>query len=88
MLLPALLRDNPWPTHERGLMANMLPMPAREIGDPVAVFVLMKAGDRLMHETLLQAELALGFFRHGDHIIPVHRGLRGPVTHHRIPPPA
>jgi hypothetical protein len=85
---PSEFAQDPGPAHKRRLMTHVLPVPAREISDPVAVFVLMKAGDWLLHETLLQAELALGLFRHGDHIIPIHRGLRGSVTHHCIPPSA
>jgi hypothetical protein len=51
MLLPPLFTEDPWPAHERRLMAHVLPVPAGEIGDPVAVFVLMKPGDRLMHSS-------------------------------------
>ena len=46
---PPFFGHYPGATHKRRLMAYVLPMPAREIGDPVAVFVLMKPDDRRLH---------------------------------------
>ena len=45
----AFCGEDPWPAHERRLMAHMLPMPTRQISHPIAVFVLMKTDDGLMH---------------------------------------
>jgi hypothetical protein len=52
MLRPSGFGQDPGPAHKRRLMAYMLSVPAREISDPVTVFVLMKAGDRLMHHLI------------------------------------
>ena len=41
----ALGGEHPGPRHQRRLVANVLIMPARELGDPVAVGILMKADD-------------------------------------------
>ena len=60
MLLPPLFTEDPWPAHERRLMAHVLPVPAGEIGDPVAVFVLMKTGDRLMKRSVDEKRGRLG----------------------------
>ena len=40
---------HPWPMLERGTMSYVLVMPARELGDPVALVVLVVAGDRPLH---------------------------------------
>ena len=47
--LPAFLRRRPQANAERRLMADVLPMPARQIGHPISVFVLMKTDDLLFH---------------------------------------
>jgi hypothetical protein len=41
--------EDPWPAHKGRLMAHVLPMPTRQISHPIAVFVLMKADDGLIH---------------------------------------
>jgi hypothetical protein len=40
---------HPWPLLERGSMSYVLVMLARELGDPVALVVLVVAGDRPLH---------------------------------------
>ena len=45
----AFCGKDPWPAHERRLMAHMLPVPTRQISHPIAVFILMKTDDGLMH---------------------------------------
>ena len=47
--LPAFLRRCPQAHAERRLMADVLPMPARQIGHPISVFVLMKTDNLLFH---------------------------------------
>jgi hypothetical protein len=46
-----LLRDHPWPADERRLMADVLPVPAGQVGDPVAMLILMETDDRLPHDS-------------------------------------
>jgi len=48
-LTPAFLRRGPRPHAQRRLVADMLPMPAGEIRNPVSLFVLVKADDALYH---------------------------------------
>ena len=45
----AFCGEDPWPAHKRRLMAHMLPVPTRQISHPIAVFVLMKTDDGLIH---------------------------------------
>jgi hypothetical protein len=40
---------HPWSLLERGAMSYVLVMPARELGDPVVLVVLVVAGDRSLH---------------------------------------
>ena len=47
--LPAFLRRCPQAHAERRLMADVLPMPACQVGHPISVFVLMKTDDFLFH---------------------------------------
>lgn len=47
--LPAFLRRRPQAHAEWRLMADVLPMPARQIGHPISMFVLMKTDDLLFH---------------------------------------
>jgi hypothetical protein len=47
--LSAFLRRRPQAHAERRLMADVLPMPARQIGHPISVFILMKTDDLLFH---------------------------------------
>jgi len=47
--LPAFLRRCPQAHAERRLMADVLPMPARQIGHPISMFVLVEADDLLFH---------------------------------------
>ena len=42
-------REHPWPAHERRLVANVLPVPAGQVSDPIAVLILVKSDDRLSH---------------------------------------
>ena len=46
---PTLLFDDPRPQLERRLVAHVLLMAARELGDPVAALVLVIADDRTLH---------------------------------------
>lgn len=41
--------DHPFPHLPGWVMADMARMAAGEIGDPIALFVLMKSDDRLFH---------------------------------------
>lgn len=47
--LAAFLRRRPQAHAERRLMADVLPMPARQIGHPISVLILMKTNDLLFH---------------------------------------
>lgn len=47
--LAAFLSRRPQAHAERRLMADVLPMPARQIGHPISMFVLMKTDDLLFH---------------------------------------
>ncbi len=42
-------REDPGSIGHRRLMANMLPVAASQICDPIAMFILMVAHDRLLH---------------------------------------
>jgi hypothetical protein len=46
---PPFLRQDPGSIGKRGLMTDMLPMPAREICHPISVLVLMKPDNCLFH---------------------------------------
>jgi hypothetical protein len=52
MLSTTGLGRHPRPIDERRLMPYMLSMPAGEIGDPIALFILMKADDLLLHAVM------------------------------------
>ena len=54
----AAFRHHPRPAKKWRLMPHMLAVPARKIGDPVPMFVLVKADDGLMHETIAKILLA------------------------------
>lgn len=47
--LPAFLRRRPQAHAERRLMADVLPVPADQIGHPISVLVLMKTDDLPFH---------------------------------------
>jgi hypothetical protein len=46
---PLGLVEDPWPLLEGRLMADVLVVQARQLSDPVAVFVLMEADDAASH---------------------------------------
>jgi hypothetical protein len=48
--LPAFFSRRPYANAERRLMADVLAMPARQIGHPISVFVLMKTDDFLLQQ--------------------------------------
>jgi hypothetical protein len=64
--LPAFLRRCPQANAERRLMADVLPMPARQIGHPISAFVLMKTDD-----CLLQQRSVLRVFKGGNGVTVV-----------------
>src|SRR4051812_1428830 len=43
-------RHNPWPVDPRRAMAHVLRVAAFQVGDPVPLVVLMKAGDASFHK--------------------------------------
>ncbi len=43
------LSENPGPIRQWRLMSHMLPVPTSQIRHPIAVLVLMKADDALVH---------------------------------------
>lgn len=49
MLLTSSSGQDPWTIEKWGVMSNMLPVATREIGNPVAVLILMIPNDRLLH---------------------------------------
>jgi hypothetical protein len=49
MPLTPAVGKNPWAVEERWVMSNMLPVPTGQIGNPIAMFVLVIADDRLLH---------------------------------------
>lgn len=49
MLCATFRRKDPWSKSHRRLMADMLPMTACQICDPIAMLVLMVAHNRLFH---------------------------------------
>ena len=58
MLLSPLPAEDPRPAHKRRLMTHVLPVSTGQIGDPVAVFILMKTDDRLMHQAIANVQNA------------------------------
>jgi hypothetical protein len=66
MLLPPVLSENPRPAHKRRLMAHVLAMSAGQIGHPVAVFVLMKTDDGLMHHLPIRRLFSRSYFIAND----------------------
>lgn len=52
MLAAALLGDDPWAIHKRGLMPHMLAMAARQISHPIVMFIKMIADNGLVHDVL------------------------------------
>jgi hypothetical protein len=63
MARPSEFAQDPGPAHKGRLMAYMLSVPARELSDPVSVFVLMKADDRLMHHLINRSSSIALFLR-------------------------
>ncbi len=55
---PLGLVEDPWPLLEGRPMADVLGVQARQLGDPVAVFVLMKPDDGPLHALSLQSASA------------------------------
>lgn len=55
MSAAAFFGQHPGSIGERRLMADMLAMAAGQVGHPVPLLVLMKAGDRLLHVTKARA---------------------------------
>jgi len=49
MPFTSTLRENPWAVEKRRVMSNMLSMTTGQIGNPVAVLVLVVTNDRLLH---------------------------------------
>ncbi|CUS39279.1 hypothetical protein COMA1_70124 [Candidatus Nitrospira nitrosa] len=49
MLLTSMSSQDPGAVEKRGVMSNMLSMTTGQIGNPVAMLVLMIANDRLLH---------------------------------------
>lgn len=49
MLLTSMSGQDPGAVEKRGVMSNMLSMTTGQIGNPVAMLVLMIANDRLLH---------------------------------------
>ena len=49
MPFTSTIGENPWAVEEWGVMSNMLSMATAQIGNPVALLVLMVADDRLLH---------------------------------------
>jgi hypothetical protein len=49
MLLPTGFGKDPGPARHRRTVPNMLPMPARQIRNPIAVLILMVSNNRLLH---------------------------------------
>jgi hypothetical protein len=49
MPLATVGSESPWTVKEWWLMTNMLPVTTGQVGNPVALFVLMVANDRLLH---------------------------------------
>jgi len=49
MLITACGGQHPGTARERRLMTDMLPVPASQIGNPIALVVLMIADNRLVH---------------------------------------
>lgn len=49
MALTPVIGQDPWTIKERWVMSNMLSMTTGQIGNPVAMLVLMITDDRLLH---------------------------------------
>jgi hypothetical protein len=49
MLLTSVIGKSPWAVEERRVMSNMLPMTTGQIGNPVAMLILVIPNDRLLH---------------------------------------
>jgi len=52
-LPPAFLRQDPWPADQRRMVPYVLAVPAREIGNPIAVLIQVKTDDGLIHDLQL-----------------------------------
>jgi hypothetical protein len=50
VLLASFSCQYPWSTCEWRLMPHMLSMAAGQVGHPIAVFILMKTNNRLLHQ--------------------------------------
>ena len=48
---PAFFRRRPHPNAQRRLVADMLPVPARQVSHPIPMLVQMKADDFPLHHT-------------------------------------
>ena len=72
---------HPWPLLERGSMSYVLVMPARELGDPVALVVLVVAGDRPLH--CIQFRLRVFGFLDWQHLIELLNGAVHPGSARR-----
>ena len=53
MLLASSHGEHPRATDERGLMPYVLSMATGQIGDPVALFILVISNDRLLHIAMI-----------------------------------
>jgi hypothetical protein len=47
---PPRFGDHPWPLYPRRIVAHVLEMAARQLRDPMVLFVQMKSGDGLLHD--------------------------------------
>jgi hypothetical protein len=54
-LVTILGLENPWPELERRLVAHVLLMAARELGDPVALCVQVETDNRTLHAVSVRA---------------------------------
>ena len=49
MLLPTGFGEDPGSDRHRRTVSHMLPMPARQIRNPIAILILMVSNNRLLH---------------------------------------
>lgn len=59
MVLSSGNRKYPWPVRHGWMMAHMLAMTARQIGDPISLFVLMISDNRLLHRSCESRDLVV-----------------------------
>lgn len=77
----AFRRDDPWPVCPGGIVAYMLVVPARQLRDPVCLFILMETDDALIHGATFLEMLLVGLAQLKDPVFVLAQEARvGPFA--------